>query len=534
MGNASHDKAMGAFSRGLSYGSLVLALCALLVRAHDFWRFTVDDTFITLRYAKHLAQGLGPTWNPSAQPVEGYTTALWVLILAVPHALGLDALVFAKVVGIACAAAALTIAALFARELTRDLDPRARALATMAPFALSVAYWPLALHAISGMETSLAALLLTLFALVSVRYLRAPTRLRGRSLALLGLFAALTRPELALAAGVIVCAMTFAQERALRPALLRVIGVYAVLPGLVYFGARYAYFGLLLPLPFYVKATGQPPFAGLSDVGGFFAPFALAAPHLALLAVAGAAISRQLLPALLGLSAFALFYVFPAHVMGFEGRYLVPMFPCLTALIGAGVGTLAARAYRVRAGGERKGMELALAIATFALLSGFALPKGEGEARTRWVDYGDGLTRAHVAFGAALRKARPTVVRPSVALLDVGAVGYYSDWFVIDTFGLNDAHVGLTERLDPAYVLAQQPELLVLVSAESDRFVSVFDWERPLAAHARDHGYAPLCSYDFEPGYQLYVLARSGSLLSQSLDCPRVAASDPEAPRAAR
>ncbi|HTU56926.1 MAG TPA: hypothetical protein VMF89_00810, partial [Polyangiales bacterium] len=56
--------------------SLVLS-AFLLVRARDFWLFTLDDAYITLRYSRHLAQGFGPSWNPGAAPAEGYTTLSW-------------------------------------------------------------------------------------------------------------------------------------------------------------------------------------------------------------------------------------------------------------------------------------------------------------------------------------------------------------------------------------------------------------------------------------------------------------------------
>ncbi len=35
-------------------------------------RYVYDDAFITMRYARHMAQGFGPRWNLSGQPVEGF------------------------------------------------------------------------------------------------------------------------------------------------------------------------------------------------------------------------------------------------------------------------------------------------------------------------------------------------------------------------------------------------------------------------------------------------------------------------------
>jgi hypothetical protein len=52
--------------------AVVLAVrSAILIVAA--WPFTVDDAYITLRYAKHLAGGQGLVWNLGERPVEGYS-----------------------------------------------------------------------------------------------------------------------------------------------------------------------------------------------------------------------------------------------------------------------------------------------------------------------------------------------------------------------------------------------------------------------------------------------------------------------------
>lgn len=46
-------------------------------------------------------------WNPGEAPVEGYSNFLWVLLLTVPHLLGVPVLGFAKVAGLVFAIATL-------------------------------------------------------------------------------------------------------------------------------------------------------------------------------------------------------------------------------------------------------------------------------------------------------------------------------------------------------------------------------------------------------------------------------------------
>jgi arabinofuranosyltransferase len=513
---------MRALARALIVAAVVLFGLLFAQRAHGFWIFTLDDAFITLRYAKHAAAALGPAWNVGGAAVEGYTTALWLALLALGQALGLPGVLLAKSAGVVFAALATCCAALLATTLAglppeaaeseagRE-TPLARAAATATPFVMAAAYWPWPLHAVSGMETTLAGLLLTLLFWLSVRAQTSVSlapRL-SRALALSALLATLTRPEAALACAVCLALTLLRLPSAGRRSLGRALVGFALLPGALYFGWRLWRYQLLLPLSFYVKSTGQEPLAGLADVGEFFLAFVRDQPLWGALAVLGAA-RRVLWPALAAAAALAIFFVFPAHIMAFEGRYLMPLFPFLSALAGAGaarvLGWLAARA-------EARGLSphwLALPGSLVLALALWSFPSGREERAQPWLDYGAGLREAHMELGRALERIGGP--EHSIALLDVGAVGYLADWFTIDTFGLNDPHVALTRRRDVDYVLDQQPELLVVVSTRHDRYEPLFDWELPLYREATQRGYAFVCSYRFDPAYHLWVLARAPAL----------------------
>src|SRR5262245_54181998 len=62
--------------RAFSVVAAALALAVLATRIARYGAFTLDDTFITLRYSQNLAEGHGLLWNPGAAPVEGYTSPL--------------------------------------------------------------------------------------------------------------------------------------------------------------------------------------------------------------------------------------------------------------------------------------------------------------------------------------------------------------------------------------------------------------------------------------------------------------------------
>ncbi|MET0287634.1 MAG: hypothetical protein ABW352_24315 [Polyangiales bacterium] len=475
---------MRRYLPALAVGVACVAFTWLLaLRGARWWVFTLDDAYITLRYSQHWAQGLGPTWNPGGPPAEGYTTTLWMALLALAIRLGFDGLLFAKLAGVAFAVGTLAVASRMAYQL-------AGTLAACVPWVLGCAYWPFSLHAVSGMETTCSAFLLTLFFWLSSTL----TPRRYAALAVSALMACLARPEAVLACGATLLVLLLRE----RWPLLRAVLLYTVLPGALYFALRCWYFGLLFPLSFYVKAIGRERFAGLSDVLEFYAVFVVHRPWWGALAVLGAWRAPRITPALVGAAAFSVFFIFPEHIMAFESRYMIPLFPLLSVLAGLGAAKAAAwLSPRTR---------FATPVIATSLILLAAIPTSALANVEPWLSYGRGLQRAHVTFAHAMRASGLRDAR--IAMLDVGAVGYIADWNTLDTFGLNDAHVALTHRQDVAYVFAAKPELLVLVSKIPGKFEALFPWEEPLYPEAIARGYRYLCDYQFDPHYYLQVLAR--------------------------
>src|SRR5712691_3102100 len=54
-----------------------------------------DDAFISFRYAENLSAGNGLVFNPGER-VEGYTSFLWVALLAIGNRIGFDTVVLAR------------------------------------------------------------------------------------------------------------------------------------------------------------------------------------------------------------------------------------------------------------------------------------------------------------------------------------------------------------------------------------------------------------------------------------------------------
>ena len=114
----------------------------------------VDDAYITFRYSRNLAHGLGLVFN-KGEYVEGVTNLLWTLVLTVPEFLGVPVDAAAFWLGIGFAFLALREADRLATAL--GSTPRARALSVLM-LALYPSFWRAAGY---GLEAGLLAFLLT-------------------------------------------------------------------------------------------------------------------------------------------------------------------------------------------------------------------------------------------------------------------------------------------------------------------------------------------------------------------------------------
>ena len=117
------------------------------------WWFVCDDAYISFRYARNLAEGLGLVYNPhESPPVEGYTNLLWVLWSAIWQVLGfqpeLPALLSSLVAGAWLCLAATRLAT---RRLS--LSP----LQALASGSLLASLPMAAVWATSGLETMACA-----------------------------------------------------------------------------------------------------------------------------------------------------------------------------------------------------------------------------------------------------------------------------------------------------------------------------------------------------------------------------------------
>jgi len=226
-----------------------------------------DDTFISLRFARNLADGNGMVFN-IGDHVEGYTNFLWVVLAAPAFWVGVDPVVWVKVLGGACALGAMV--QVFA--MSRWLHGRPSPFHYVAPLILasstSVALWSM-----SGMAPCLMLVLGT----SSVYHLWcALEHGRRRDHVLAGVvmaLAALTRPEghMFFIFGVAAFAVQAVRLKRIPAGTWWTIGVFTAIIA-PYHVWRIATFGELMPNTYYAKATAGSEVwgEGLEQLGGFF------------------------------------------------------------------------------------------------------------------------------------------------------------------------------------------------------------------------------------------------------------------------
>jgi hypothetical protein len=223
--------------------SAPFALAALVVAAIPalfMWPFTVDDALISVRYARHVADGVGYRFDAGGPSTDGVTPLPWPFLLwPLAHGAAFVVLFRAKALWLV---AWLVAAAAWGAAVGKSDAPRVAKLAAFLGLGVSV---PLAAYAVSGMETAVATSLATWAALLHAR---------PRVAAALAGLAASLRPEMgpwALTLAVMFALTKEPRDRRLVPAC----GFAAILPYAACSIARLGFFGDPAPLALQAKPS---------------------------------------------------------------------------------------------------------------------------------------------------------------------------------------------------------------------------------------------------------------------------------------
>ncbi len=452
---------------------LLVGVASILLLLHTTrmgW-FVCDDAYITLRYAWQWATNGAPFFNNPGEPVEGYTSFSWMTILALAHALHLNAAFLALLLGAASGIVILSVLPSLAGILADGEKNRCPRIAlSIFLLAMSAGFSPFAFWVSTGMETMAFTALLLLAARSTLRF--SPTRRSAAAMALLWGATALTRPE-----GIFLGATAFAwllfsisrQESGRRPALLHagaaLLGFSVIVAAhLVWRRLTYGYW---VPLTYHAKVSGIDPLFlarhGAAYVHAFFSSFFLyPLAGIALLAVlpgTDALIRRAwTLP-------FLIVTAYCAHVVRSGGdfmamfRFLVPIWPFFLLLVASGLLRLSQLIEKIRFHEKTKAFVLPVLLAAAAipvLASSWKFenaslaserPQFMMESTTGMIHF----AQDRVRVGRILRAVLPEPVRDVTFMVvgGAGAISYESRiGRIVDTFGLLDPEVARM-RIEP-------------------------------------------------------------------------------------
>ncbi len=431
-----------------------LLLGAVLV-AHEmyFFRYTVDEAYISARYARNLREGLGPVFNPGER-VEGFTNLLLVLLQAVVPHNGESVMVFTKILCMACSLASLWLLLGLASATGNNSG-----IAPVLGGLLFVANGAVAVSAVTGLETHLFCAIVTGGI---VAYLRGGRRGAVLSSVLMGL-ACLVRPEGFLFSGITFVHLSVRQRSLAWTWVLPWLMI--VLPMQLW---RKAYYGQWVPNTYFAKTGG-----GFHQIGrgigyvksfvneygriGFF--FFAAVPFL--IARIGWRRSYQL-------SVLAPYLAYVVYTGGDwipHFRLLVPVMPVIFVLAGEGAAAIAV--FVMDSVAVWRTARALVLILLLALLL-FDVANQSYYLRMGTELWTDGYGHAHRWIADWLRHETP--IEASVALMDIGIVSYFSRRTIIDITGLTEPWIArspggwLKKEYRVSRLLALKPMYVVLVS----------------------------------------------------------------------
>jgi len=438
-------------SRHYRHGVLLfgVALVGFAVLAHHYW-FVCDDAFISFRYARNLASGIGLRYNPGDHlPVEGYSNLLWVLLCSLFERLGMDPSVWAPLASAACGAALLW-------SVWRWLRSRVRVGSMTAFLALlSLALFPpFAVWSSGGLETM--AFTLAVFWVFSLLTRQKALSNAHRVALSLGLVAMLLlRVDGFVWAALLVVSCVAASGRRAAGLLrgylwsLVAVGVFV----LFYLLWRHAYHGSFISNTAAVKGvlTSATVVRGMRYVGVFLLTFPAC---LVVVAAAATAVRRWGMvgrAAALVLAGTVAYAALAGGDFMAMGRLLVPGLPFSAVVLACLFQCLGDRASETR---RWAGVVLAAGIILLGLLPVWNIHvvplsvrerlhfrynasvfRSEPEQWSYMKENSDRWKAASVVLG---RLARPG---DSIVSLVIGNLGYYSGMRIYDACGLVDRRV---------------------------------------------------------------------------------------------
>ncbi|MBC8277400.1 MAG: hypothetical protein H8E46_04155 [FCB group bacterium] len=524
------------------------ALAAFII----FPKWTVDDAYITYRYAANLANHAELTWNPGEDPIEGYTGVAMPVIMAAIIKLGLSPVVTGKIIGVL----AFILGGIFLNLILRLLRLRSSAVSLALILYLTAPF--MVVHAYSGLETMLftAMILVSIYFLLSVliKTDRIKTCLNCLYISLL--FLSLVRPEgviLAVTSTIALGIITLKYDRMnLKVFAFRFILLY-FLPGSIYFVWRISYYGQVLPNTFYAKSSAA--FFNLFSILKFvqFSIFFLLLPALILLilylmnkksAVKHFKQHFSFIPkpgftvTLISLAAFSFLVLFQYMrsqlLMNYEFRFYVPFFPVFLLFLGIFMNSGFSLFDQNSAADSKAGLKTparriaGITLAVLLLLQAAVYAKQFKKYMFFKRGYEMMMAAEQIAAGKFLKENVP----PDewlIVIHDVGAIPYFSELKTVDYSRLNDEYLSrkkLTGEQITDYFYSFNAGALAITSYKWDVLEQVWihgDEVSLIASDPRFENYRLVKKFRSDvppdhPGYDYFMFVYLRNDLAESSD----------------
>jgi hypothetical protein len=461
----------GSVSLTWDLGGLAVAFVGLGLLMLKHRHFFHDDAYISLRYARNLAEHGVLEWN-LGERAEGYTNFLHVVLTAALLKAGVSP--EAAVQGIGVVSATVLILALFfaLKRLAPEAEVLRACLVVAAGTSPGVAIWVM-----GGLETVMLAALLASGAGFVIASLQDNRTAYALAAGLCFSVAVLTRMDSAVYIGATAITVLFGASGYFRTRFLRsaLIGGLPATVALAHMAWRISHYGLPMPLTFYAKADLpiEMRLQFLNDISTYVV-FALPIWFIALVSAGAALVPKgQDRPVLLALA--LPFLASSAYVVWSGGDHM-PGARVILPLVGPSVLIVAAQ-YHQRHALAPLMLAASLCAALFAHVE-----RKDGAAF-----YGT-VVADHIN-----RNWEPGM---TIALSTAGSTPFHANQHkYIDMLGLNDPHIAQRKDIplvtsgqtlpghgkgDGAYVLSREPDVIILGPANGKRsgdpsFLS--DWE---------------------------------------------------------
>ena len=512
----------------------VAALVAIAARTEVF---TNDDTYIYFNYAKNFVTGRPFAYDPRNIASEGFTSAIYLLLLVPFEAAGINMMFAAVTLNLAAIALILYLGYRVLRE-DRVLEG-GFLLIGLTLFAVFMAR-DTNIPAIvgRGLETMLgpASVLWAILHLARVHQAGdEATRRRAVTMFLVASFLSfLTRPEnIVLLAAVGVLLLVPMWRRGQFAALLVRLGMFVAVLG-TYFAGKLLLFGDLMQTSYYRKMRSDG--AGREYVLGALNDYWRWILYAVVLAVCAAGLflwrrrargwntfrclaPRSSVLALAVVAGGTLVVFLPSEpIVGYAYRYLINFYVFLYLLVAAGVAYLLSVATPrierrvVHAGAIVTGVVAVLWVVSIAASDTLA---GSVVERLRLYTQAEETTAQHenIRLGEFLRDRIPDIEELTLVFGDAGMFPYVLGSRFVDANGLTEPYLARLFR-EPngpekarkfaGYVLSWQPDIIIVAFGEADdgRWVSIDNDHSPFLGPTpmsvfrayRDYGVGYVCT----------------------------------------